>query len=170
MLNEYGNQTELVIQRGGTNVQVKLPLKQKESLMVSSYPKNDLISAIKYGVDETILDNNTFKMLYKMLSGSMGLEHLSGPVGIAKVTGDTLSNEWPYSLINFMLLLALLSVSLGANLLPLPMLDGGQFLFIVVEAIKGSINMKLKAALFNLSYLLIMILFVFITFNDLRIF
>ena len=72
-----------------------------------------------------------------------------------------------------MLLLALLSVSLGAfNLLPLPMLDGGQFLFIVVEAIKGSaINMKLKAALFNLSYLLIMILFVFVLFNDLtRIF
>ena len=52
------------------------------------------------------------------------------------------------------------------------MLDGGQFLFIVVEAIKGSaINMKLKAALFNLSYLLIMILFVFVLFNDLtRIF
>ena len=175
MLNEYGNQIELVIQRGGTNVQVKLPSKTEGiTYGINLIPKNDLISAIKYGVDETIFwITNTFKMLYKMLSGSMGLEHLSGPVGIAKVTGDTLSNEWPYSLINFMLLLALLSVSLGAfNLLPLPMLDGGQFLFIVVEAIKGSaINMKLKAALFNLSYLLIMILFVFVLFNDLtRIF
>ena len=175
MLNEYGNQIELVIQRGGTNVQVKLPSKTEGiTYGINLIPKNDLISAIKYGVDETIFwITNTFKMLYKMLSGSMGPEHLSGPVGIAKVTGDTLSNEWPYSLINFMLLLALLSVSLGAfNLLPLPMLDGGQFLFIVVEAIKGSaINMKLKAALFNLSYLLIMILFVFVLFNDLtRIF
>ena len=51
------------------------------------------------------------------------------------------------------------------------MLDGGQFLFIVVETIKGSaINLKLKVALFNLSYLFIMALFVFVIFNDLEYF
>jgi len=66
------------------------------------------------------------------------------------------------------MLMAILSISLGAfNLLPLPMLDGGQFLFILVEELKGSpISMKLKAALFNLSYLLIMVLFVFVIVND----
>jgi len=66
------------------------------------------------------------------------------------------------------MLMAILSISLGAfNLLPLPMLDGGQFLFILVEELKGSpISMKLKTALFNLSYLLIMILFVFVIVND----
>jgi regulator of sigma E protease len=86
-------------------------------------------------------------------------------VGIAKVAGDSLSSGF----IPFLLLLAILSISLGAfNLLPLPMLDGGQFLFIVVETIKGSaINLKLKVALFNLSYLFIMALFVFVIFNDL---
>ena len=100
-----------------------------------------------------------------MVSGSMGLESLSGPVGIAKVAGDSLSSGF----IPFLLLLAILSISLGAfNLLPLPMLDGGQFLFIVVETIKGSaINLKLKVALFNLSYLFIMALFIFVIFNDL---
>ena len=64
--------------------------------------------------------------------------------------------------------MAILSISLGAfNLLPLPMLDGGQFLFILVEELKGSpINLKLKAALFNLSYLLIISLTIFVVIND----
>ena len=85
-------------------------------------------------------------------------------MGIAKVAGDSLSN----GIIPFLMLMAILSISLGAfNLLPLPMLDGGQFLFILVEKLKGSpISMKLKAALFNLSYLLIMVLFVFVIVND----
>ena len=62
----------------------------------------------------------------------------------------------------------MLNISLGAfNLLPLPMLDGGQLLFILVEEVKGSpISLKLKALLFNLSYLLIMTLFVFVIIND----
>ena len=102
--------------------------------------------------------------LVRTFTGSLSLDNLSGPVGIAKVAGDSLSS----GLIPYLLLLAILSISLGAfNLLPLPMLDGGQFLFILVEELKGSpINLKLKAALFNLSYLLIMVLFVFVIVND----
>ena len=94
----------------------------------------------------------------------MGLDSLSGPVGITKVAGETLSQ----GLIPFLLLLAMLNISLGAfNLLPLPMLDGGQLLFILVEEVKGSpISLKLKVLLFNLSYLLIMTLFVFVVIND----
>ena len=76
-------------------------------------------------------------------------------------------------LIPFLLLTAILSISLGAfNLLPLPMLDGGQFLFILFEEVIGTpINMKLKVALFNLSYMFILALFIFVVYNDLmRIF
>ena len=47
------------------------------------------------------------------------------------------------------------------------MLDGGQFLFILVEELKGSpINLKLKAVLFNLSYLLIIALTIYVIIND----
>ena len=76
-------------------------------------------------------------------------------------------------MIPYLLLLAILSISLGAfNLLPLPMLDGGQFLFILFEEVIGTpINMKLKVALFNLSYMFILALFIFVVYNDLmRIF
>jgi len=104
-----------------------------------------------------------------MITGNLGVENLSGPVGIAKVAGDSLSS----GLIPFLLLTAILSISLGAfNLLPLPMLDGGQFLFILFEEVIGTpINMKLKVALFNLSYMFILALFIFVVYNDLmRIF
>ena len=168
MLNQYGRQIELVVQRTDANARINLPAKTEGTTYgIRLAPEsNDLASSIKYGADQTIFwITNTFNILFKMVSGSMGLESLSGPVGIAKVAGDSLSSGF----IPFLLLLAILSISLGAfNLLPLPMLDGGQFLFIVVETIKGSaINLKLKVALFNLSYLFIMALFVFVIFNDL---
>ena len=126
---------------------------------------NDINKAIEFGYNQTVFwIKNTFNFLFKIFTGGMGLDNLSGPVGIAKVAGDSFSSGF----IPFMLLLAILSISLGAfNLLPLPMLDGGQFLFIVIEELKGSpIDMKLKYALFNLSYLMIIALFIFVVIND----
>ena len=168
MLNQYGKQIELVVQRTDTNVRINLPAKSEGTAygIKVGGETNDLASSIKFGADQSIFwITNTFNTLFEMVSGSAGLENLSGPVGIAEAAGDSLSD----GLIPFLLLLAVLSISLGAfNLLPLPMLDGGQFLFIVVETIKGSaINLKLKVALFNLSYLFIMALFIFVIFNDL---
>jgi regulator of sigma E protease len=126
---------------------------------------NSFSSSVVFGYNQTIFwIKNTFKFLFKTLNGTMGFENLSGPVGIAKVAGDSLVS----GLIPFLLLLGILSISLGAfNLLPLPMLDGGQFLFILVEKLKGSpISLKLKAALMNLSFLLVLTLFVFVMMND----
>ena len=168
LLNQYGKQIELVVKRADSNVRINLPAKSEGTAygIRLDREKNNLASSIKFGADQTIFwITNTFNVLFKMISGSIGLETLNGPVGIAEAAGDHLSN----GLIPFLLLLAVLSISLGAfNLLPLPMLDGGQFLFIVVETIKGSaINLKLKVALFNLSYLFIMALFIFVIFNDL---
>ena len=126
---------------------------------------NNINKAFEFGYNQTVFwIKNTFNFLFKIFTGGMGLDNLSGPVGIAKVAGDSFSSGF----IPFMLLLAILSISLGAfNLLPLPMLDGGQFLFIVIEELKGSpIDMKLKYALFNLSYLMIIALFIFVVIND----
>lgn len=70
--------------------------------------------------------------LYKMLSGLIGMDSLSGPITIVKVAGHSASIGWE-SLIGFM---ALLSVSLGVlNLLPIPVLDGGHLLYYAIEAI-----------------------------------
>ena len=166
------NQKSLQIERDGEILFLSLPsIGQEEFYGIALSPEsNNFIDSLRYGWDQTLFwIVNTFKFLAKMITGNLGVENLSGPVGIAKVAGDSLSS----GLIPFLLLTAILSISLGAfNLLPLPMLDGGQFLFILFEEVIGTpINMKLKVALFNLSYMFILALFIFVVYNDLmRIF
>ncbi len=71
----------------------------------------------------------------KMITGDISVKHLSGPITIAKVAGDSAD----YGLVPFLHVLALLSVSLGVlNLLPIPVLDGGHLAYYAVESIKGS--------------------------------
>ena len=165
-------QKSLEIERDGEILFLSLPsIGQEEFYGIALSPEsNNFIDSLRYGWDQTLFwIVNTFKFLAKMITGNLGVENLSGPVGIAKVAGDSLSS----GLIPFLLLTAILSISLGAfNLLPLPMLDGGQFLFILFEEVIGTpINMKLKVALFNLSYMFILALFIFVVYNDLmRIF
>ena len=166
-LNKFGQQIDVEIERDGRALNIALPSKQEgTSYGLRFGPEaNSLSSSIVFGYNQTVFwIKNTFKFLFKTLNGTMGIENLSGPVGIAKVAGDSLVS----GLIPFLLLLGILSISLGAfNLLPLPMLDGGQFLFILVEKLKGSpISLKLKAALMNLSFLLVLTLFVFVMMND----
>ncbi len=167
LLNTVGRQIPIAVTRGEKDVQLVLPSKQSgETYGLGLGPEgNSLLTSIYFGYSQTIFwIENTFKFLFKTLNGTMGFENLSGPVGIAKVAGDSLVS----GLIPFLLLLGILSISLGAfNLLPLPMLDGGQFLFILVEKLKGSpISLKLKASLMNLSFILIITLFVFVMIND----
>ena len=167
ILNEYGQRFYISVIRGEDNLNFVLPAKREgEFFGISLIPeRNNFYESLSYGFDQTIFwISNTFKFLVRTFTGSLSLDNLSGPVGIAKVAGDSLSS----GLIPYLLLLAILSISLGAfNLLPLPMLDGGQFLFILVEELKGSpINLKLKAALFNLSYLLIIALTIYVIIND----
>ena len=172
VVNALSSKLILEIERDGEILFLSLPsIGQEEFYGIALSPEsNNFIDSLRYGWDQTLFwIVNTFKFLAKMITGNLGVENLSGPVGIAKVAGDSLSS----GLIPFLLLTAILSISLGAfNLLPLPMLDGGQFLFILFEEVIGTpINMKLKVALFNLSYMFILALFIFVVYNDLmRIF
>ena len=75
------------------------------------------------------------KMMGRMLTGDVSWKNLSGPITIADVAGQTAMLGWiPY--VNF---LALISISLGVlNLLPIPVLDGGQLMYYMAELLKGS--------------------------------
>ena len=77
----------------------------------------------------------SLKMMWRMLTGHVSWKNLSGPVTIADYAGQTAQMGWiPY--VNF---LALISISLGVlNLLPIPVLDGGQLMYHIAEFFKGS--------------------------------
>lgn len=100
---------------------------------------------------------------------NVGVSDLAGPVGIYTITSNALSG----GLLSLLSWVALLSVNLGViNLLPIPALDGGRLVFLGYEAITTKKpNKKIENTLHYAMYLMLMGLFVYITFNDiLRLF
>jgi regulator of sigma E protease len=77
----------------------------------------------------------TVTMLSRMVTGDVSLKNISGPINIAQIAGEAAQRGWRY----FVSILAIISISLGVlNLLPVPVLDGGQIVYQLVEALKGS--------------------------------
>lgn len=93
--------------------------------------------AALYQASVKVWDMSIFslKMMWRMITGHVSWKNLSGPVTIADYAGQTAQMGWiPY--VNF---LALISISLGVlNLLPIPVLDGGQLMYHIAEFFKGS--------------------------------
>lgn len=111
---------------------------------------------------------NTIGMLFSTSSG-VGVSDLAGPVGIFSLV----SNAAQGGFINLLGFVAFLSVNIGLmNLLPIPALDGGRLLFLGYEAVsKKKIPAKVEGLVNNAFFILLLMLFVFVTWNDiLRIF
>jgi regulator of sigma E protease len=124
-----------------------------------------LIQSIYKGVFETYnLSKKTLQFIGKMLTGNMGTENLSGPIGIAEMAGNTAQA----GLLPFMYLMALLSISLAVlNLLPIPVLDGGQLTLLGIEALRGKpLSEKVENYIYSGGAILVGMLMIFAVFND----
>ena len=76
-----------------------------------------------------------YEGLFDLITGRYGMEAVSGPVGVVEVIGDTVQTENGLSYLPT--LFVLISINLGVvNLLPLPALDGGRIIFVLIEAIR----------------------------------
>ena len=77
----------------------------------------------------------TLRMLGRMVTGDVSIKNISGPINIAQFAGESAQRGLRY----FLGFLAMISISLGVlNLLPVPVLDGGQIVYQTVELVKGS--------------------------------
>jgi len=113
----------------------------------------------------TILIVALFGQLIAGLFTGGGLaDQISGPLGVAVLTGQVAQLGIPY-LINFT---AMLSINLGIlNIIPFPALDGGRILFVILEKIKGRpISPKIEGAFHNIGFSLLILLVIFVTFKD----
>jgi regulator of sigma E protease len=92
-------------------------------------------------------------------------ESIGGPVQIAKIAGQQAEK----GITDFLLLVASLSVSIAViNILPIPALDGGHLVFIIIEGItKKEVPIKVKMMVQQIGVALLLLLFLFITINDL---
>lgn len=114
----------------------------------------------------------TFKSLQMLVTGQLSRNDVAGPVGIVKMVDDVYDTVRPYGavevLLNMMYIALLLSVNLGImNLLPLPALDGGRLVFLLIEAIRGKPVPPEKEGLVHLAGMMaLMVLMVLVLFND----
>lgn len=119
----------------------------------------------------------TVKSLIMLVQGKLSANDLSGPVGIAVTIDETIDEVKPYGISSVVLTMinfaVLLSVNLGVmNLLPLPALDGGRLLFMLIEVVRGKPVPPDKEGIVHfIGFVALMILMVFVLYNDIaRIF
>lgn len=116
----------------------------------------------------------TIESLKMLVTGQVGINELSGPVGIVKGVSDTYEESAAIStfsvFISMMNWLIMLSANLGVmNLLPLPALDGGRLVFLIIEAIRRKeIDPEKEGMVHFVGICLLMGLMVIIMFNDIR--
>jgi len=136
------------------------------SIGIAPDMKFDFIKSIGGGFADigsaSMMIFTTLDLLFNSYEVNVG--NLAGPVGIFSITSDALSQGF----ITLMMWVGLLSVNLGViNLLPIPALDGGRLVFLGYEAITTKKpNKRVENTLHYVMYLMLMGLFVFITYND----
>lgn len=137
--------------------------------------KAGIWDSIKYGFYEVkYWICTTVSSLKLLITGAVGMDQLAGPVGIVDMVGDTYNNSVSYGikavLANLINLSILLSANLGVlNLLPIPALDGGRLVFLIIEAVRGKrVPPEKEGYVHFIGFVLLMALMVFVLFNDLR--
>jgi len=173
-LDSYqGSEIDLKVQRLDSTLYLNIPLAvrlnaegiEEKFIGISPGLKRSLLSSISKGTYETYnLSSKTLMFVGKMITGDLGTQNLSGPIGIVQMAGDTAKAGF----LPFLYLMALLSISLGVmNLLPIPVLDGGQLVMLGVEAVRGSPMPEKMENMFYLSgWVAVGFLMVFAVFND----
>lgn len=105
-----------------------------------------------------------WESIFGLISGKYGVEHVSGPVGVTEALGSAAEG----GVLVVMNMAVMISMNLGVfNLLPLPALDGGRFVFLVVEAIRRKpLKAEVEGLVHTIGILVLMALMVVITFKD----
>lgn len=124
------------------------------------------IAALSQGVEKTWdMTALTVRMLGRMIVGDVSYRNVSGPISIAAYAGDSAAA----GMTAFLSFLAIVSISLGImNLLPVPLLDGGQIVYQVIELFKGA-PLSERALIFGqqLGIVFLIVLMGFVFYNDL---
>lgn len=171
MEKSNGNEINLKVERNGEILEYNIKPNNNSSYYLGvnlKQAESTFINYIIYGGMATkefalsIIDN--IKMIF---TGGVSVDQMMGPVGISEVVAKTNGFR------EFVYMLALVSLSLGVtNLLPIPALDGGKILILIIEAIRRKpLNEKTEINIQLIGFSILIALSLYITYNDiLRIF
>ena len=177
-----GETVDLVYERDGEKHEVTITPKKDEDgnyligiTSPAQYEKANLLTATQYGVYEVkFWICTTLESLKMLMTGDVGVDQLSGPVGIVSVVDETYQQSKSYGVIIVIMQMLnigiLLSANLGVmNLLPLPALDGGRLVFMIVEAIRGKrVPPDKEGWVHGIGMILLLALMAFVMFNDVK--
>ncbi|HKM04700.1 MAG TPA: RIP metalloprotease RseP [Lachnospiraceae bacterium] len=180
MMNEGENIT-IVYKRNGEKIKTIITPKYDEETDrfyigfqgFGTYEKGNAIDIIKnayFEVRYTI--KMTYKSLFMLIKGQASVKELSGPVGIAQIVGEVYEEAASVSfkaiVLNMLNIAILLSANIGVvNLLPLPALDGGRLVFMIIELFRGKpISAEKEGMVHFVGFVLLMLLMVFVMYND----
>ena len=138
-----------------------------------AYTKTQGFEVLKYGTLEVkYMIRSTLLSLKELLTGGLGVKDLSGPVGVVDAIGSTYEASKSEGMltiwVNMLYMAALLSANLGVmNLLPLPALDGGRLVFLIIEAIRRKpVNRQIEGMVHFAGLMVLMLLMVVVMYND----
>lgn len=177
-----GEPVDMVYERDGEKREVTVTPQKDENgryivgvLSPGKNEKANVFTALQYGIYEVkFWISTTLESLKMLVTGSVGMNELSGPVGIVNMVDDTYQQTKSAGIavviIEMMNIGILLSANLGVmNLLPLPALDGGRLVFLVVEAVRGKRVPPDKEGMVHFAGLMLLFaLMIFVMFNDIK--
>jgi len=169
-----GKNVELTIKRGNDTLRIRAtPEKRGSGAMLdiklterfTSFKPGPL-EAVKLSIEENIENSGLiFTTLAGLFTGETSVRQLQGPVGIAQLSGESAAEGW----IPLFSLMAMLSINLGIlNLMPIPVLDGGHILILLLEGIaRRDFSRKVKEQMLLAGFVVLMMLMVTVIYNDL---
>ena len=160
---------DVTVRRGNENVVLNItPYVENGDYYIGYKPRtvnNSISETLKYAFHFEVFTSKVVVIsILDMFTGAASVKDTSGPVGIVSEIGKAAHS----GVRNVLYLLALISVNLGLfNLLPLPALDGGRILFVLIEFIfRRPVPQKYEAMVHAIGFLALLALMVFVTFND----
>ena len=180
-----GEPVEVTYERAGERFTTELTPKYDEELGRYLYGfigspgrakyTNNVFTLLRYSAYEVgYWIDSTVQSLRLLVSGGVSVNDMSGPVGIVDAIGDSYEESVSYgvgvAVLQMMYTCVFLSANLGVmNLLPIPALDGGRLVFLVIEAIRGKkIDPEKEGIVHFIGLVLLLLLMVVIMFNDVR--
>jgi regulator of sigma E protease len=105
-----------------------------------------------------------FQVLGRLFKREASMKQLDGPIGIIRVSGQALEQGFS----TLLTLMALISLNLGVlNILPIPILDGGVMLLLVVESLmRRDLSLRVKERIVQVSFVFLLMLTVIVLYND----
>lgn len=144
---------------------IGITIDRKEKLIPITGIKSAFSTSWSYLYNET---KSMVIVLGQLFTGKIPLKNMHGVVLITKVGGDIISND---GIFYGILLTAVISMNLAIlNILPIPALDGGHLLFLLIEKLQGKpVDEEVANKIMNVFFMLLILLLVFVLFNDIYV-